>query len=245
MGRKRGGEMANQDAMDIIKANQNLEAYQERINSLEAQLEELRANRFPLCPICGKQVAIICPDDLDRIRAKAEQAEKELEDERLDCDMIRKDRNNLEAQLEEQSKRAFEYHFEWESACNRERGRIEDVKDLTAQLEEANTIIARQLSFIAGQKLELEEMKDEKKLTDVIIRGTTFETVKNLQSQNTTLHGMIDEAEAQNARFRNALEKIAEDYESDDSSVNEAKVLDARIEIAKSALQLSNQGESK
>jgi flagellar biosynthesis chaperone FliJ len=132
--------------------------------------------------------------------------------------------DELTAQLEEQSKRAFEYHAEWESACNRERGRIEDVKDLTAQLE---------------------EMKDEKKLTDVIIRGTTFETVKNLQSQNTTLHGMIDEVEAQNARFRNALEKIARDYESDDPYVNEAKVLDERIEIAKSALQLSNQGDGK
>ena len=43
----------------------------------------------------------------------------------------------LKERLSEQEKRAFEYHAEWESACLRERGRIEDVKDLESRLKEA------------------------------------------------------------------------------------------------------------
>ena len=42
---------------------------------------------------------------------------------------------SLESRLAEQEKRAFEYHTEWESACLRERGRIEDVKDLESRLK--------------------------------------------------------------------------------------------------------------
>jgi small-conductance mechanosensitive channel len=42
----------------------------------------------------------------------------------------------LKERLSEQEKRAFEYHTEWESACLRERGRIEDVKDLERRVAE-------------------------------------------------------------------------------------------------------------
>lgn len=44
---------------------------------------------------------------------------------------------SLESRLAEQEKRAFEYHAEWESACLRERGRIEDVKDLESRLTQS------------------------------------------------------------------------------------------------------------
>jgi hypothetical protein len=40
----------NQDSMDIIKANQE------------------RREWIPLCPICGKQAVLICPDDLEKMR---------------------------------------------------------------------------------------------------------------------------------------------------------------------------------
>jgi hypothetical protein len=61
------------------------EEYQDRIHSLEARVKELKEqlkNRLPMCPICGKEVALICADDLDAkceqiksLEAKAEQAE--------------------------------------------------------------------------------------------------------------------------------------------------------------------------
>ena len=54
----------------------------------------------------------------------------------------------LESRLAEQEKRAFEYHAEWESACLRERGRIEDVKDLESRLKEANNEIERMRTFV-------------------------------------------------------------------------------------------------
>ena len=51
----------------------------ERVQELEAQLvsalnaegrlrDELESRKVPLCPICGKEVAIICPDDLEKLR---------------------------------------------------------------------------------------------------------------------------------------------------------------------------------
>ncbi|OQA56522.1 MAG: hypothetical protein BWY42_00941 [Candidatus Omnitrophica bacterium ADurb.Bin277] len=43
----------------------------------------------------------------------------------------------LQEKLAELEKRAFEYHFEWESACLRERGRIDDVKNLEEKLRVA------------------------------------------------------------------------------------------------------------
>lgn len=41
------------------------EEYENRIHSLEAQVKELKEqlkNRLPMCPICGKEVALICPE---------------------------------------------------------------------------------------------------------------------------------------------------------------------------------------
>jgi ribosome maturation factor RimP len=73
---------------------------------------------------------------------------------------------------------------------------------LEGQVEEANNTIARQLSFIAGQKLELEEAK-----ISAEARGAMVDTasrimeqqrkdLKELERQNTTLHDMLDKLEA-------------------------------------------------
>jgi len=54
----------------------------------------------------------------------------------------------LKERVAELEKRAFEYHTEWESACYRERGRIEDVKDLEAKLKEAEAELILLKSFL-------------------------------------------------------------------------------------------------
>jgi hypothetical protein len=47
------------------------------LETQNARLKEQLKNRLPMCPICGKEVALICPDDL-----------KKLQDEGLRLEML-------------------------------------------------------------------------------------------------------------------------------------------------------------
>ena len=176
--------------------------------------------------------------------------------------------DELTAQLSEAVERAREYKSEWESACNRERGRIEDVKDLTARLKDTEERLRKEeqacADFISDGNVLRRQLEEAKKEIEEANKNKEFwenhyhckvaeleEAKKEREHAYESIRLMnneLCELSSQNARLKEALVEVVvwlRDHRMSGHALNISLVVKLIQKCEQALQQLSNQGAMK